>query len=68
MQFRILDADGNARLGRDDLEASAGKSLADLQRAARHRMKAPGFGQKQLTASMSHITGISVERETNTGK
>jgi hypothetical protein len=38
-QFRLLDADGNARLGRDDLDATKDKSLAELQRDSVRRMK-----------------------------
>merc|ERR1712046_108357 len=38
-QFRLLDVDGNARLGRDDLAASCNKSLAELQLEANKRMQ-----------------------------
>jgi len=38
-QFRLLDADGNARLGRDDLQMTCNKSLAELQTSAVERMK-----------------------------
>ena len=38
-QFRLLDLDGNARLGRDDLEGSKDKSIAELQMAANARMQ-----------------------------
>ena len=38
-QFRLLDADGNARLGRADLDATKDKSLAELQRGSLRRMK-----------------------------
>ena len=38
-QFRLLDVDGNARLGRADLDASCNKSLAELQMAATNRQK-----------------------------
>ena len=37
MQFRLLDNDGNARLGRDDVQACVGKSLQEMQQAARKR-------------------------------
>ena len=37
-QFRLLDADGNARLGRDDLMATKDKSLEELQTQANKRL------------------------------
>ena len=60
-QFRLLDADGNARLGRDDLDATTGKSFADLAGALQERMRAPGFREKQM--SVGARMGMNVDAE-----
>ena len=52
-QFRLLDVDGNARLGRDDLDASCDKSLAELQTTALHKMQraiSMGVGDRMALA------------------
>ena len=53
-QFRLLDADGNARLGRADLDATKDKSLAELQRDSVRRMK------RQMSMSVGDRMGLSL--------
>ena len=55
-QFRLLDADGNARLARDDLEATKDKSLAELQTAAQERMKRPGCKKQMSVGGRQGLT------------
>jgi hypothetical protein len=59
-QFRLLDLDGNARLGRDDLAASCGKSLAELQQGAAQRLSVA----RQM--SVGERMGLSVAGSTPT--
>ena len=53
-QFRLLDSNGNARLGRDDLENTRDKSLAELQRDSVRRMK------RQMSMSVGDRMGLSL--------
>jgi len=56
-QFRLLDCDGNARLGRADLEASCNQSLAELQLASQVRM------QSHAKMSVGDRQGVKLVRE-----
>lgn len=53
-QFRLLDVDGNARLGRDDLDSSCEKSLAELQLMAVRRM------QSQKSMRVGDRVGLTI--------
>ena len=53
-QFRLLDVDGNARLGRDDLDSSCEKSLAELQLMAVKRM------QSQQSMKVGDRVGLTI--------
>ena len=53
-QFRLLDANGNARLGRDDLENTKNKSLAELQHDSVRRMK------RQMSMSVGDRMGLAL--------
>ena len=57
-QFRLLDADANARLGRDDLEATKDKSLAELQMATQERMTKPGFTRQMTVLRLQSPGGL----------
>jgi len=63
-QFRLLDVDGNSRLGRDDLEATKDKSLADLQAASRERMNDPAFKENM---SVGARVGLTIGRQQSSG-
>ena len=56
-QFRLMDVDGNSRLGRDDLTATEGKSFAELQKSLSKRMSDPKLNRMM---SVGDRMGLSV--------